>query len=223
MEKIQKRYLQAEIIENLLVYIESEGLQPGDKLPSQDKLTEMLGVSRTSLREATKTLEARNVIRIVNGKGAFVSEQKQTFDFAVLKEKELVLELLDVRMGLEQEIIQLVVEKATDEEFSRMGEKLEIMLKRYEAGEIHIPEDRDFHHLIYKACHNKLLIDVISYISKNFDLIWDNPLGMAEYLSKTTPMHKELYDHLVNRDARRAKQINNRMITEIKRYVKEYF
>lgn len=223
MERIERRYLQSEIIDRITAFIESEGLSSGEKLPSQAELTEMLGVSRTSLREAMKTLEARNIIEIVNGKGAFVSSRQKSFDPALLKEKEMVLELLDVRIGLEQEIIQLVVDKATEEELDQIEKKLEVMMRRHANGEIHIPEDKEFHHLIYQACHNRMLIDVISYISKNFDIIWENPLGMAEYLSNTTPLHKELFDHLKNRDARHAKMVNSKMITEIKRYVKNTY
>ena len=60
--KIQRTSLQSEIIRYIQNYIQENGLKPGDRLPSQEKLIEMMGVSRTSLREAMKTLEARNVL-----------------------------------------------------------------------------------------------------------------------------------------------------------------
>ena len=55
--KIQRTSLQSEIIRYIQNYIQENGLKPGDRLPSQEKLIEMMGVSRTSLREAMKTLD----------------------------------------------------------------------------------------------------------------------------------------------------------------------
>ena len=74
--KIQRTSLQSEIIRYIQNYIQENGLKPGDRLPSQEKLIEMMGVSRTSLREAMKTLEARNVLEAKNGKGIYVGSQE---------------------------------------------------------------------------------------------------------------------------------------------------
>ena len=97
--KIQRTSLQSEIIRYIQNYIQENGLKPGDRLPSQEKLIEMMGVSRTSLREAMKTLEARNVLEAKNGKGIYVGSQEvndllRLIDFA--KEKELLLDTLEV-------------------------------------------------------------------------------------------------------------------------------
>ena len=73
--KIQRTSLQSEIIRYIQNYIQENNLKPGDRLPSQEKLIEMMGVSRTSLREAMKTLEARNVLEAKNGKGIYVGSQ----------------------------------------------------------------------------------------------------------------------------------------------------
>ena len=94
--KIQRTSLQSEIIRYIQNYIQENGLKPGDRLPSQEKLIEMMGVSRTSLREAMKTLEARNVLEAKNGKGIYVGSQEvndllRLIDFA--KEKELLLDI----------------------------------------------------------------------------------------------------------------------------------
>ena len=117
--KIQRTSLQSEIIRYIQNYIQENGLKPGDRLPSQEKLIEMMGVSRTSLREAMKTLEARNVLEAKNGKGIYVGSQEvndllRLIDFA--KEKELLLDTLEVRKILEREILRMVIHSATREE-----------------------------------------------------------------------------------------------------------
>ena len=74
--KIQRTSLKSEIIRYIQNYIQENNLKPGDRLTSQEKLIEMMGVSRTSLREAMKTLEARNVLEAKNGKGIYVGSQE---------------------------------------------------------------------------------------------------------------------------------------------------
>ena len=122
--KIQRTSLQSEIIRYIQNYIQENGLKPGDRLPSQEKLIEMMGVSRTSLREAMKTLEARNVLEAKNGKGIYVGSQEvndllRLIDFA--KEKELLLDTLEVRKILEREILRMVIHSATREELEELG------------------------------------------------------------------------------------------------------
>ena len=67
--KIKRTPLQSEIIRYIQEFIEGNGLKAGNRLPSQEKLIQMMGVSRTSLREAMKTLEARGVITARTGTG----------------------------------------------------------------------------------------------------------------------------------------------------------
>ena len=77
MAKIQRVPLQYEIISYIENYIEENNLKAGDRLPSQAELLEMMGVSRTALREAIKTLEAKNVLEVKNGKGVYVKDDFQ--------------------------------------------------------------------------------------------------------------------------------------------------
>ena len=66
-DKIKRTPLQSEIIRYIQEYIEENRLEAGERLPSQGQLIQMMGVSRTSLREAMKTLEAREIIKVKNG------------------------------------------------------------------------------------------------------------------------------------------------------------
>lgn len=219
MEQIKKTYLQSEIIEAINKHIQVNNLKPGDKLPSQQKMTELLGVSRVSLREAMKTLEARNVIDIVNGKGIFYKGREQKRG-DLLTDKEMLLELLQVRLACEQEMIRLVVEFATDEEIESIGKAADTMMVKYDQGETIIPEDRNFHDLMYTASHNKLLQETIKFLGKTYDWIWQNPLGMGSYLNDTIPMHVEMYQYIKARDMKRAQMINKKMLEDTIRHIK---
>ena len=119
MSTIKRVPLQSEIIEFIKQYIDKNNLRSGDRLPSQGELVELLGVSRSSIREAIKTLEAKDALEVVNGKGIFVKDGSSNSISAQIefgKEKEAILELLEVRRILEKEIIRLVIQNATEEE-----------------------------------------------------------------------------------------------------------
>ena len=83
------------------------GFEPGEALPSEGKLAEALGVSRLTVREATRTLEARGLLEITQGRrprvaapnGALVGD---FFKIAVRRDPRALLDLLDVRRALER-------------------------------------------------------------------------------------------------------------------------
>src|SRR5438105_3245476 len=72
LRKLSRQTLADQAIGSLLAYIEESNLKPGDTLPSEALLTSKLGVSRPVIREALKALTGRNVIEIINGKGAVI-------------------------------------------------------------------------------------------------------------------------------------------------------
>src|SRR6266536_3945769 len=85
-----------------------DGFEPGDALPSEGKLAEALGVSRLTVREATRTLEARGLLEISKGRrprvaapnGALIGD---FFQIAVRRDPHALLDLLDVRRARSEE------------------------------------------------------------------------------------------------------------------------
>lgn len=101
MNLLIKRFkLHETIVEEIKDYIRVNGKKSGDKLPNQQEFTEMFGVSRTALREALRTLQALEIVDIVNGKGVFVKKFQNNNvnkeDNVKNKKKEL-LDFLEVR------------------------------------------------------------------------------------------------------------------------------
>ena len=62
-------------VRSLLAYISKKGFSVGDKLPPERELAEQLGISRNSLREALKVLEAMDVLEIRHGSGIFLRKE----------------------------------------------------------------------------------------------------------------------------------------------------
>ena len=196
-------------------YIEENNLKAGDRLPSQAEMCERLGVSRTSVREVLKMLEARNVIEIINGKGAFLKgnvELAISARIELKKEREDILEIFEVRKMLEREIIKLVIERATEEELDEVEEALKSLMYKYENDIESSFEDRTFHMKLYRICHNKLMLQLIESLMEVFNKIWKNPLGLEKVYTSTIPYHKKVFDYIRQRNIRKAQATNDKML-----------
>lgn len=182
-----------------------------------------MGVSRSSIREAIKTLEAKNVLEVANGKGVFVKDGSSNTISAEIefgKEKESILELLEARRILEKEIIHLVIQNATEEELDGIEEILKVLMEKYHRGVKQNVEDRQFHMAIYNSCHNRIMIQLIDSIDGLLNKLWEFPLGMKDPFTDTIPLHEDLFINIRKRNVKKAQAINDKIISMIYRDVK---
>lgn len=217
-DKIKRIPLQSEIIRYIQEYIEENHLKAGDRLPSQGQLIQMMGVSRTSLREAMKTLEARGIIKVRNGKGIYVSEGEGSaipilLDFT--REKERLLDILEVRKVLEKEILRMVIHRAEPEEIQELGEITSVLMEKYHRGEQQTMEDKKFHYTIYRLSHNQVMYEMILSISNVMDRFWEFPLDMEDPFLKSLPLHEKLYQAICEKNVKKAQAINEKLLNAI--------
>lgn len=209
--------LQSEIIKYVQEYVKENGLRPGDKLPSQGEFMEMMQVSRTSLREAIKTLEAGKIIDVRNGKGLYVGKSSRIQEaieslINLNKEKEQLLEVLEARRAIENEILYMVTHKATDEELQELGAIERVLMEKCNLGIQQTREDKQFHQKIYSLCHNKIMCSLISILSEKMEELWEFPLNMKDPFAESMPYHHLLYEAICERNAQKAKSINNKLL-----------
>ncbi len=217
---IKRISLQSEIIKYIQSYIEEHGLKEGDRLPSQGEFIEMMQVSRTALREAFKTLEADRIVEVKNGKGIYVGageQEKQSVEalLGFTLEKEKLLEVLEARRAMENELIHMIIRTATEEELDDLGRSLEALTKKIAAGEQDTAEDKDFHDKIYKMCHNEVFYKLLLLLNEYTDRLWQFPLDMKEPFKASMPYHGELYYALRERNEKKARRINHKLLDSI--------
>jgi DNA-binding FadR family transcriptional regulator len=155
----------ASVIEQLegLIF---DSFEPGDALPAEGKLAEALGVSRLTVREATRSLEARGLLEIRQGRrprvaspnGALVGD---FFKSAVRRDPRALLDLLDVRRALEVDIAVLAAKRATKSDVADMEMSINAMRAGGDRSDTFHTADVRFHENLAAASGNHLLVFLI--------------------------------------------------------------
>lgn len=163
---VQRLSLAEQVADGVVAMIESEGLAPGTLLPSAPVLGEEFGVSRPVVREALKSLEAKGVIEVINGKGAIVrpvtSDPLQDFFQRVLRVRHVTaLELLEVRKGLEVQSAMLAARRKSATDVAAMAQELAALREHLRDHDAFIRTDAKFHQLVAAASHNAVMHHLI--------------------------------------------------------------
>ena len=151
-------------VRSLLAYISKKGFSVGGKLPPERELAEQLGISRNSLREALKVLEAMDVLEIRHGSGIFLrKEDTQPDDGSslwLMIHKDEILNILTVREALDLKAIDLIPE----EDYPRLRDEMKACIaavrKTDLTNEDMLRHDLEFHNIIRRAANNDILLNI---------------------------------------------------------------
>ena len=203
-----------EIIEQIRGRIQSNELKPGEKLPSERELAAQLGVSRNTLREAIRMLEFSGLVTLKKGAagGASLTDSNSTalsqnlLDGIALRQYD-ASELIDVRLVLENYIVEQACARATEEEI----DELEEIARASEVAETEVADYETrlglhmrFHHKLSEIAHNgvaETLTHPLLEITRRFHL----SVGPTDGL-ETHDTRRRLVAALRRRDADAAKQ-----------------
>lgn len=154
---------------SILKYIRDNHLRPGDRLPSERALGEMLSVGRPVIREATRVLSVMNVIEIRKQGGMFVAEfdgdsQIETFRLYVQMGQISLKEVLEARLVIEVECIGLAAANITDEQLDKLDEILSSV--SVEDAKNFAEADKALHQAIYTSTGNRAMQLIAGTIGK---------------------------------------------------------
>lgn len=160
---IKTKKIYEEVIEQIKELISEGTLSPGDRLISERELAVKLGVGRSAVREAFRSLETMGLIEIRPGEGTFIREASphkliEPLAMAILMDKRNNYDILEVRKILEVGTAGLAAERRTDEELSKIEAALRQMTVNVKEGLFGDEADLAFHQAIAEAAHNPILI-----------------------------------------------------------------
>lgn len=145
-------------------------IAPGEKLPNELELSQKMGVSRATLREAIQILMAQGVLEVRRGRGTFVAErvaEMDDFGFSSLDQvRGQLQDLFELRAVFEPEMAALACRRASQEELADILIQGERVAAAIRAGEDRTQADRTFHAAIVRATHNEFMARLLPIISQ---------------------------------------------------------
>ena len=206
-----------EIVAQLTDALFDGRLQPGQPLGAENELAAHFGVSRASVREAMRTLEASGIVEIGMGPkgGARIARgDPKRFAHALAVQLRLVgvtpVEVLEVRVGVEWMAAQLAAANIAADELERLEALVEAAERERDperVGDL----GRTFHMAVAEASHNRVLVATLASIR---EALRTHRPGAPPEPKRTLAMHRGMLDALRARDAQRAGEI---MLEDVQR------
>jgi GntR family transcriptional regulator, transcriptional repressor for pyruvate dehydrogenase complex len=191
-------------------------MRPGDKLPSESELIELFKVSRPTIREAMKILNAENIIDIQQGRGTFVSKKTgingDPLGLSFADQKNLLKNLLEARLFIEPQITLLAAQRATDSQVKHLEEIITKMTDFNVHNQNSAELDLEFHTAIAKATGNDVLYRVVPIINESIMKGYGKTVNNKESFERAYESHVKIFNAIKNRDFLTAKYESERHI-----------
>ncbi|GEC03232.1 GntR family transcriptional regulator [Streptomyces spinoverrucosus] len=208
------------IVDQIRLLLKEERLQPGDRLPSERELCVQFGVSRVTVREALRSLEASGLVEIRVGArgGAFVtapSSRRVGEGLADLLSLSplTATEVTEARLVFELGIVPLIVERATDEDLDDLRALCDEHAEAVKQGTYDMEMSADFHTRVAACTHNA----AIEMLVQSFH----GPLLMSlreaqsvepQMGQRGSKEHREFVEAVAARDVEAASEIMRRHV-----------
>jgi len=162
--------LSDQVADQLAAEIRRGGLAPGDKLPTEARLVEQFGVSRTVVREAVSRLKSLGLVDSRQGSGVFVQAVAPftplNFEARHAASQEAVVQMVEVRRALEAEVAALAAQRRSATDMRRIQAAVKALDAAVQRGGDGVSEDVQFHRAIADAARNPFLLQTLEYLGQ---------------------------------------------------------
>lgn len=171
----QGKRLADQTAEKLLHIIRTDpAYAPGERLPGEQQLCAFFGVSRTTLREAIRSLAAQGFLEVRRGSGTFVLAQPGDVDLQGLERVHVRLrDLFEIRMMVEPVAARLACIRGSHQEIQEIIHWAKEEEKILRAGEDYSEAEEKFHLAVMAATHNPLMEQLVPIIHNALRESWD--------------------------------------------------
>lgn len=227
--KVSKLPLYQRLVKQIQEMIFRGELELGDRLPSEAELCEQFGVSRTVVREATKSLVDRGLLSAEPGRGTFVTAVStehlaDSFGLFVKASEVSTRNLIEVRELLEVKIAKLAAERASPGHLARMEGALEEMSRALEkmegdvdAVEEFIRADCDFHMVLAEAAQNDIFYALIGSLVEEVQDMRRSSADVPVGFRKAQQHHRTMYECVSRGDSQGAAEAMRQHLLEVTR------
>lgn len=221
----ERKYAYTAVIERLREMMRSGALAPGDRLPSERKLAEAFGVSRSSLRQAFQALAERRILESRQGDGTYLlttidaAFSGDAIVDAINEQRGFLHDIIEFRRIMEPQIAALAAERITPETIAHLkvlvcDQQRALMTGRDTGG-----FDAEFHQLLAASAGNRVIgqvMQVVRTIVNESRSVW---LQSRERSRVSVEGHLRIIDALEAGDAAAARVAMQEHIAEIEHHI----
>lgn len=226
LHALDKKDIREQVFDQLLSQITTGKWKPGEKIPSENELTNIMGVSRISVREAIQKLAAMDLVETYRGKGTFVKEfttnnYLKSLTPMLLMTPGDILFVVEYRRILEVGIIDLYTRNTTERDIVFLARTLDKMKQYYRTNlKKYTKYDLEFHMKLYEMTGNPFIIKISNLI---YDIL---SAAMKEAVTERgaeegIDFHSKMLEYIKKGDIPKLKKLNNELFDQIELEVRE--
>ncbi|MFP7298454.1 FadR/GntR family transcriptional regulator [Neobacillus niacini] len=198
VKSISRTTLSKQVVESIIQLLVTGQMKPGDKLPTEMELMDILNVSRPVLREALSSLESLGVITRKTREGTYFNNKISSNPFSIMLSlaHNNLRAMIEARMALELGLITIAAEKISKEELKRLKQTIDFIAENSDKdyGEA----DIEFHRIIALSANNPVVEGMVD--SLIITLVKINKEIKVREPERTIQHHMAIYKALEKRD-----------------------
>ncbi len=207
----RKERLGDQLYGQILEQIVSGALAEGDKLPSENQICRLFGVSRPTVREALLRLHADGLVISRQGAGSFVCKKPSAHLVRLTGVSDVagLLRSLEVRIGIEGQAAALAATRHTPVQLDRIEAAVDAMRRIFGSGHAPVDEDYEFHQAVATASGNVLFAELLGTLHATIQHSMTVALnltreGSKERTARVIEEHEAIADAIAHRDSEGA-------------------
>ena len=220
---VEKKRAYEDVVSQIRALIEEGRVKRGDQLPTERELSEILRVSRGTVREAIRTLESMQLVESRQGNGTYVlasSEEAllQPLAAALFREQDSIYDIFFVRKIIEPHVAELAAENATSEEIQELASLIKEQEERLTIGGNNIIDPNSaFHVHLARMTKNPVLKRILYAIIDLLKQIREDHLQNTERAKKSFLGHREIFTAIKNGDCTAARRSMQRHLEDVEK------
>ncbi len=221
---VRKTRASEEIIDQVRELITSGGLKPGDRLPAERELAQTLGVGRSTVREAIRSMESLGMVDTRPGEGTFLADGTGSHPNGAIAASLLQFwrnqrKLFEVRRVIEPDLAAFAALRATPEQVERMREALARQEADVADGKTGLKADTDFHFRLTEAAGNEVLFQIMTNLMDMLRETREASVQLNDRPGRSLRNHRAILRAIEKGDAEGAEQRMYEHLEEMERLV----
>jgi DNA-binding FadR family transcriptional regulator len=188
--------------------------QPGASLPTEPELCAVFAVSRTTVREALKTLTAKGIVTVRPKTGtrvlpfdrwSLLDPEVVAWRLAAGVDDEFVRDLVDIRLIIEPEAAARAASRAQPHDITALTEAYAFMHRAAHGDGSYIQADLDFHCMLLRSAHNQFLSQLIPVLTGMLRFSFELSVTSRRAVIAALPLHRAILTGIERHDPNTAR------------------